>query len=45
MVEAALAAHHRAHELCYIARSVNFPVVNEPTILVAGADTDETAAH
>ena len=23
-------AHHRAHELCYIANSVNFPVVVEP---------------
>lgn len=24
------AAHHRAHELCYIANSVNFPVTVEP---------------
>ncbi len=24
--------HHRAHEMCFIARSVNFPVENEPTI-------------
>jgi organic hydroperoxide reductase OsmC/OhrA len=23
-------AHHRAHELCYIANSVNFPVTVEP---------------
>jgi organic hydroperoxide reductase OsmC/OhrA len=25
--------HHRAHELCFIANSVNFPVENSPTIL------------
>jgi organic hydroperoxide reductase OsmC/OhrA len=23
-------AHHRAHDLCYIANSVNFPVMVEP---------------
>jgi organic hydroperoxide reductase OsmC/OhrA len=28
----ALAAHHVAHEKCFIARSVNFPVVVEPSI-------------
>ena len=27
--------HHRAHEECFIAASVNFPVRNEPTIIVA----------
>jgi organic hydroperoxide reductase OsmC/OhrA len=27
--------HHRAHELCFIANSVNFPVENAPTILKA----------
>jgi organic hydroperoxide reductase OsmC/OhrA len=26
-----LALHHRAHELCFIARSVNFPVTCAPT--------------
>jgi organic hydroperoxide reductase OsmC/OhrA len=31
----ALALHHDAHAECYIANSVNFPVRNEPTILVA----------
>lgn len=30
---AAHALHHRAHEMCFIARSVNFPVMTEPTIL------------
>jgi organic hydroperoxide reductase OsmC/OhrA len=25
--------HHRAHEMCFVARSVNFPVTHEPTIL------------
>lgn len=36
MVDAALAAHTQAHEWCFIANSVNFPVRHEPTILVAG---------
>lgn len=25
--------HHKAHEMCFLARSVNFPVTCEPTIL------------
>lgn len=35
--DAALARdlHHRAHEECFIAASVNFPVRHEPTIIVA----------
>lgn len=37
MVEAAQQAHERAHELCFIANSVNFPVRHEATIEVAGA--------
>ena len=36
MVEAATRAHGRAHELCFIARSVSFPVRHEPTVRVAG---------
>jgi organic hydroperoxide reductase OsmC/OhrA len=32
MVEAAAEAHHRAHELCFIANSVNFPVRHEPSV-------------
>ena len=35
MVDAALAAHGRANELCFIANSVNFPVRHEPEIVVA----------
>jgi organic hydroperoxide reductase OsmC/OhrA len=31
----AIALNHRAHELCFIARSVNFPVEHEP-IVTAG---------
>jgi organic hydroperoxide reductase OsmC/OhrA len=31
----AIALHHRAHELCFIARSVNFPVEHEPTVEAA----------
>jgi len=35
--DAALARelHHKAHEECFIAASVNFPVRHEPTIIVA----------
>jgi organic hydroperoxide reductase OsmC/OhrA len=35
MVDAATAAHAQAHEWCFIANSVNFPVRHEPTIAVA----------
>ena len=31
--EEAKSLHHRAHEMCFIARSVNFPVRNEPEIV------------
>ena len=37
MVEKALALHERAHELCFIANSVNFPVGHEATVTVAVA--------
>jgi organic hydroperoxide reductase OsmC/OhrA len=37
MVRTALALHPRAHELCFIARSVNFPVGHEPTVVAATA--------
>lgn len=35
-VETAAALHHVAHEKCFIARSMNFPVSHAPRILVAG---------
>lgn len=35
MADRALAAHAEAYENCFIASSVNFPVLHEPTILVA----------
>ncbi|HEY1916210.1 MAG TPA: OsmC family protein [Streptosporangiaceae bacterium] len=35
MVEKAAALHHEAHEKCFIAASVNFPVRNEPTTRAA----------
>jgi organic hydroperoxide reductase OsmC/OhrA len=35
MIDAAREAHTNAHEWCFIANSVNFPVRHEPTILVA----------
>lgn len=31
MVDKANALHHEAHKMCFIANSVNFPVVHEPT--------------
>jgi organic hydroperoxide reductase OsmC/OhrA len=35
MVEKAIELHHKAHEICYIANSVNFDVKCNPTCLVA----------
>jgi organic hydroperoxide reductase OsmC/OhrA len=29
----ALALHHRAHQVCFVARSVNFQVVHEPQVI------------
>jgi organic hydroperoxide reductase OsmC/OhrA len=34
-LELARSFHHDAHEQCFIANSVNFPVRNEPEILIA----------
>jgi organic hydroperoxide reductase OsmC/OhrA len=31
----ATALHHRAHAVCFIARSVNFPVEHEPVVIAA----------
>ena len=36
-VEKAKALHHDAHSVCFIARSVNFPVTHEPTIVMETA--------
>ena len=36
MVEAATEAHHRAHEQCFIANSVNFPVRHAPVVRTGG---------
>ncbi|KHK99024.1 peroxiredoxin [Microbacterium mangrovi] len=36
MTDAAQAAHHQAHEWCFIANSVNFEVRVEPRVRVAG---------
>ena len=35
MMDAATAAHAQAHEWCFIANSVNFPVRHEPTVEAA----------
>jgi organic hydroperoxide reductase OsmC/OhrA len=34
MVQGAVRAHHRAHELCFIANSVSFPVRHAPVVTV-----------
>lgn len=34
-LEKAAQLHHKAHEMCFIARSVNFPVVAEPEFIQA----------
>jgi organic hydroperoxide reductase OsmC/OhrA len=44
MVDAATSAHAKAHEWCFIANSVNFPVRHEPTIAVASAARAEGPA-
>ena len=36
MVERATNLHHEAEEMCFIARSVNFPVRHEPVTLMEG---------
>ncbi len=38
MRECAIALHHKAHDLCYIANSVNFEVRCNPVCKVAGED-------
>lgn len=35
MVDKAVALHGKSHEMCFIARSVNFPVRHEPTVNLA----------
>ncbi len=35
-ISQARALHQRAHQMCFIARSVNFPVSHEPEIVVEG---------
>jgi organic hydroperoxide reductase OsmC/OhrA len=34
MIEKANALHHEAHKMCFIANSVNFPVLHKPTSMV-----------
>ncbi len=41
MLDQAAALHDPAHEACFIASSVNFPVRHEATVRVAGAGTRE----
>lgn len=43
MRDAAAAAHAQAHQWCFIANSVNFPVRHEPVIEVSGARAEEPA--
>ncbi|MFM8740318.1 MAG: OsmC family protein [Cytophagales bacterium] len=34
MVEKAIHLHHDAAKMCFIARSVNFPILHEPSVIV-----------
>lgn len=43
MIAAAQAAHAQAHEWCFIANSVNFPVRHESIVTVTGSDAAERA--
>lgn len=36
MIEKATGLHREAHEKCFIARSVNFPVRHEPVVISTG---------
>jgi len=40
MVDKAISLHEKANEMCFIARSVNFPVRHSPTVVVAGQPTE-----
>jgi organic hydroperoxide reductase OsmC/OhrA len=42
-IELARDLHRNAHASCFIARSVNFPVTNEPVIVSQDADESPTA--
>jgi organic hydroperoxide reductase OsmC/OhrA len=35
MIEKAMELHHKAHEFCFIANSVNFSIYQKPTIVIA----------
>jgi organic hydroperoxide reductase OsmC/OhrA len=39
----ATALHSRAHELCFIARSLNFPVEHQPIVLASSASASSQA--
>ncbi len=39
----AMQLHHRAHELCFIARSVDFPVEHEPVVSAANGSGSAAA--
>ncbi len=43
-INIALALHGKAHELCFIANSVNFPVTTEPSIVHDGAVQESVAS-
>ena len=34
MIDRALALHHDANKMCFLARSVNFPILHQPEIIV-----------
>jgi organic hydroperoxide reductase OsmC/OhrA len=44
-MERARALHQQAHEVCFIANSVNFPVSNDPQVVVVDQVVSATAAR
>jgi len=42
-IEEATALHTRAHEMCFIARSVNFPVEHQPVVVASSASASSHA--
>jgi organic hydroperoxide reductase OsmC/OhrA len=44
MTDKAAALHREAHEACFVANSVNFPVRHVPSVRVRAADHDSPAA-
>ena len=43
-IQDALALHHQAHQMCFVARSMNFPVHHQASVIIAGRYHPELGA-